>query len=108
MIIKMFTFYFQLSYEQDLIRLKEENQILENHLNSSKQNIYQLQGQLKEMTSHSDEMTKKNVKKIMNKSFKFIKSEMEGREENNEEFLELIASNFRNVTDQLFNDNKST
>ena len=60
------------------------------------------------MTSNSEEMTAKNVKKIMNKSFKSIKSEMEGRGENNEEFLKLIAFNFRKVTDQLLNDNKST
>jgi len=50
-----------------------------------------------EKWSGSEEVIKKSVRKIINKAFKSLRSEMSG----DEDTLKQIAFHFRNVTDQL-------
>ena len=64
----------------------------------------------KSLSLQSEELMKKKVRKIVNKTFKSIKSEMESsnnsnKNDDNEVILKQIAFHLRNATDQLLNEN---
>ncbi len=88
------------SRRKDAEIIKEEKTSLESQLESTKTEISNLREELLK-SSGSEEVIKKSVRKIINKAFKSLRSEMSG----DDETLKQIAFHFRNVTDQLLQDN---
>jgi hypothetical protein len=93
----------------------DENQKNENIESCSKEEekVLKLREEIeKSLTFQSEELMKKNVRKIVNKTFKSVKSEMESsnngnsnKNDDNEVILKQIAFHLRNATDQLLNEN---
>ena len=101
---KLFSKY--ISLEKIAENQREENKTLQNC--SEEEEVSKMREEIeKSLSFQSEEVIKKTVRKIVNKAFKSIKSQMEveGGENGNEVILKQIAFNFRNVTDQLLSEN---
>ena len=101
---KLFSKY--ISLEKIAENQREENKTLQNC--SKEEEVSKMREEIeKSLSFQSEEVIKKTVRKIVNKAFKSIKSQMEveGGENGNEVILKQIAFNFRNVTDQLLSEN---